>query len=77
MLDEPCAGLDPVITKEFYEILYRLNKDGKIAILMASHDMEQVENYADRVIVMDQTVEFDGTTRQWREKISEGGGLCV
>ena len=27
---------------------------------MASHDMEQVENYAGRVIVMDQTVEFDG-----------------
>ena len=77
LLDEPCAGLDPVITKEFYEILYRLNKDEKIAILMASHDMEQVENYAGRVIVMDQTVEFDGTIQQWREKISEGGGVHV
>ena len=44
---------------------------------MASHDMEQVENYAGRVIVMDQTVEFDGTIQQWREKISEGGGVHV
>ncbi|HIQ99430.1 MAG TPA: ABC transporter ATP-binding protein [Candidatus Scybalocola faecavium] len=67
LLDEPCAGLDPVMTKEFYELLDRLNKQEKIAILMASHDMDQVETYGSRVIVMNQTVEFDGTVDQWRE----------
>lgn len=71
LLDEPCAGLDPEMTKEFYQILDRLNKEKKIAVLMASHDMDQVENYAGRVIVMDQTVEFDGTVQQWREMMEE------
>ena len=42
---------------------------------MASHDMEQVENYAGRVIVMDQTVEFDGTIQQWREKSVKGAAF--
>ena len=55
------------MTKEFYELLDRLNKQEKIAILMASHDMDQVETYGSRVIVMNQTVEFDGTVDQWRE----------
>lgn len=70
LLDEPCAGLDPVITKEFYEILARLNDEEHIAILMASHDMDQVENYAKRVIVMDQSVEFDGSVEQWQSRRS-------
>lgn len=76
LLDEPCAGLDPVITKEFYEILSRLNKEENIAILMASHDLEQVENYAKRVIVMNQTVEFDGTVPQWQALMEKGGMNC-
>ncbi len=73
ILDEPCAGLDPVITREFYEILDRLNKKEHIAILMASHDMEQVENYAGRVIVMNQTVEFDGSCTAWKNSGIGGG----
>ena len=73
LLDEPCAGLDPKITAEFYEILEQLNKKEKIAILMASHDMEQVENYAGRVIVMDQTVEFDGSCEDWKNGGVQGG----
>lgn len=76
ILDEPCAGLDPVITKEFYEILAKLNKEENIAILMASHDLEQVENYAGRVVVMNQTVEFDGSVSQWKELMEKGGMLC-
>ncbi len=77
LLDEPCAGLDPVITREFYELLARLNKEEHIAILMASHDLEQVESYAGRVIVMNQTVEFDGTVDAWKEAAVKGELLNV
>lgn len=73
LLDEPCAGLDPAITREFYDILEQLNKKEHIAILMASHDMEQVENYAGRVIVMNQTVEFDGSCEDWKNSGIGGG----
>ena len=71
LLDEPCAGLDPAMTREFYGILDRLNREKHIAVLMVSHDLEQVRQYAHRVIVMDQTVEFDGTRDEWLKM--EGG----
>ena len=35
---------------------------------MASHDMEQVETYASRVIIMNQTMEFDGSVKEWHLK---------
>jgi len=66
ILDEPCAGLDPVITEEFYRLLGRLNKERQVTILMASHDMAQVSSYASRVIVMNQTKEFDGSIDEWK-----------
>ena len=65
LLDEPCAGLDPKITEEFYHILGRINRENGVTILMASHDMEQVASYASRVIVMNQTKEFDGSSAEW------------
>ena len=49
LLDEPCAGLDPAMTREFYGILDRLNREKHIAVLMVSHDLEQVRQYAHRV----------------------------
>lgn len=68
ILDEPCAGLDPVITEEFYKLLSKLNHTKNLTILMASHDMEQVASYASRVIVMNQTKEFDGSIEMWKER---------
>lgn len=59
------------MTREFYDILDRLNREKHIAVLMVSHDLEQVRQYAHRVIVMDQTVEFDGTRDEWLKM--EGG----
>ena len=58
-------------------LLARLNKEEHIAILMASHDLEQVESYAGRVIVMNQTVEFDGTVDAWKEAAVKGELLNV
>lgn len=45
-LDEPCAGLDADISEDFYEILYKLNKEKDMAVLMISHDLDHVRKYA-------------------------------
>lgn len=50
ILDEPVAGLDPLITAEFYEILYNLNRDCGITIVMVSHDTSAVQMYATDVL---------------------------
>lgn len=61
ILDEPCSGLDINITKEFYKILNRLNKETGLTILMATHDLDEIENENARVICIATSVKFDGT----------------
>lgn len=64
VLDEPVAGLDPVGRKELLQMLQQLNQKG-MTIVLVSHNMEDVAEYADRVIVMNQgTVDFDGKTAE-------------
>ena len=52
ILDEPCAGLDPAITAEFYSLIDHINKKQGVTILMVSHDLDQVEQYASHIIMM-------------------------
>ena len=53
ILDEPTAGLDPKGTKEFLELFKKLNKDG-ITIILVTHDINIVYEYASDVIVMNE-----------------------
>lgn len=46
LLDEPTKGFDPIIKKKFAEILRELCKRGK-TVLIVSHDIEFVGEYAD------------------------------
>ena len=50
ILDEPVAGLDPLITAEFYEILHKLHTDRGITIVMVSHDVSAIQMYATNVL---------------------------
>ncbi len=54
ILDEPLAGLDPEGKREMLEIIHTLHKQAGITIIMVSHDVESVADYADRLIVMTQ-----------------------
>ena len=51
ILDEPTAGLDPQGAKEMLNLFKKINKSGKTVIIV-SHDMNQVLEYCDDVIVM-------------------------
>ena len=66
ILDEPCSGLDSSITKEFYKILSKLNKENGLTIIMATHDLDEVENENVRVICMATNVKFDGNIKEWK-----------
>ncbi len=52
VLDEPMAGLDPTGREEILNILRNLRDKQKITIILISHSMEDIAEYADRVIVM-------------------------
>ncbi|MGA3598988.1 ABC transporter ATP-binding protein [Lysinibacillus agricola] len=51
ILDEPSAGLDPRGQKEIQHIIKRLKESG-VAVLFSSHDMLEVMNVADRILIM-------------------------
>ena len=53
MLDEPVAGVTPVLRQEIAQILTKLKKQGE-TILLIEHDMNFTLGIADEVIVMDE-----------------------
>lgn len=52
VLDEPTHGLDPVWTQRFRALVHELRDPGR-AILIASHNLDELERVADRVAILD------------------------
>lgn len=50
LLDEPVAGLDPVVTVELYELIEKINKEMGITVIMVSHDLEATKKYATHIL---------------------------
>ena len=50
LLDEPVNGLDPKIVNQIYKLLYKLNKEKNVTIIMVSHDIDRALKYSTRVI---------------------------
>lgn len=65
LMDEPVAGLDPETTEEFYALIDKLNKDDGITVIMVSHDMQAVENYASHVLNLVKEPVFFGTREEY------------
>ena len=52
VLDEPTAGLDPIGRKELMNLFKKLHQDG-ITIVLVTHLMDDVAEYADQVYMME------------------------
>jgi zinc transport system ATP-binding protein len=61
LLDEPLAGLDHAGTLLFYEIVSSLRREIDLSVLLVSHDLAAAATVADRIILLNHTVLFDGT----------------
>lgn len=63
VLDEPTAGLDPQGQKEMMEMFYNLYVNQHKTIILVTHDMNFVAQYAKRIIVLnDGRIVYDGDT---------------
>ncbi|GAB4448350.1 MAG: ATP-binding cassette domain-containing protein [Anaerolineae bacterium] len=51
IIDEPFSGLDPVNTRLIKKLLYRL-RDRGAAIIMSTHQMHQVEEMCQRILLL-------------------------
>ncbi len=77
ILDEPTAGLDPVGRKDLFKKIQQIHKKEKIAIVLVSHNMDDVAALADRIIVMNHgKITIDAKPKEafaQIEKITEAG----
>lgn len=61
LLDEPVAGLDPVVTAEMYQLIEMINKKYGITIIMVSHDIKQTLGDATHILHLAKEPLFFGT----------------
>ena len=52
LFDEPTTGLDPLMTKEIYELFSRTQERIGYTSVIVSHDIPKIFNLADQVVVM-------------------------
>lgn len=52
ILDEPTAGLDPDGEEELMKLFFKFNKQDKKRIILVTHNMDHVLQYADEVVVL-------------------------
>lgn len=65
ILDEPAAGLDPVVTADMYSLIEKLNKNDKMTVIMVSHDIAQAVKYATHILHISEKPLFFGKTHDY------------
>ncbi|GAA1436736.1 ABC transporter ATP-binding protein [Microlunatus lacustris] len=51
-LDEPTAGFDPQVRRDFHDLVHRLSDLDGTTILLTTHDLDEAEKLADRVLIL-------------------------
>lgn len=65
ILDEPTAGLDPKGRDDILDQIAKLHKESGMTIILVTHSMEDIANYADRLFVMNHgELTFQDTTKE-------------
>ena len=66
ILDEPVTGLDVNITKILYKMLEEEKKNNNTTIIMATHDLDEIEDLKPRIIWIAKTIKYDGEFDVWK-----------
>jgi ABC-2 type transport system ATP-binding protein len=56
VLDDPSLGLDPVARRAILEVIINVCGGGNHTVFLSTHELQDVERIADRVLVLDQSV---------------------
>ncbi len=65
VLDEPVAGLDPVVTKNLYRLISDINESG-ITVIMVSHDIHAAIEFASHILHIGNKPLFFGTKEDYK-----------
>ncbi|HVA12544.1 MAG TPA: ABC transporter ATP-binding protein [Stellaceae bacterium] len=73
ILDEPTSGLDPQATFEFLDMIRGLKAD-RVAVLLSSHLLDQVQAVCDRVALFNRgKIAIEGTVEKLSQQVLGGG----
>lgn len=64
LLDEPVSGVDRNGMELFYRTIHSLKEKYDLSVILVSHDLTLVKEYADSVILMDKTVLKEGSPQE-------------
>jgi ABC-2 type transport system ATP-binding protein len=77
-LDEPTIGLDAVSKLAVRGFIRRLNQERTVTVILSTHDMDDVEELCQRVLVIgDGHVLLDGTLAELRARVSRERWLTL
>jgi len=63
--DEPTAGFDPHGRRDFHDLIHQLSDFENTTILMTTHDLDEADKIADRILVLDEgRIVADGSADQ-------------
>ncbi len=65
VLDEPVAGLDPVVTKNLYRLISDINNEGT-TVIMVSHDIHAAIEFASHILHIGNKPLFFGTKEDYQ-----------
>jgi len=68
LLDEPTLGLDVVAKRQMIDFLKRINRENGVTIIVTSHDMDDLEEMAERILMISSgKMAYDGRFDGLRE----------
>ncbi len=68
-LDEPTIGLDVLVKDRIRNAIKELNKKYNITVILTTHDMKDIEQLCDRIIIIDKgKILYDGTLHNIKNK---------
>lgn len=70
-LDEPTIGLDVLVKEKIRRFIKEVNQEFKTTIILTTHDVKDVEELCDRIILIDRgKIIYDGSIQSFRAKYS-------
>ncbi|MGW3615978.1 ABC transporter ATP-binding protein [Micromonospora arida] len=70
-LDEPTVGFDPAARHDFHDLIRALATEHRTTILLTTHDLDEAERLAARILVLDNgRIIGDGTAKQLSRRIA-------
>jgi ABC-2 type transport system ATP-binding protein len=77
-LDEPTIGLDLLVKEKVREFIQKINEEEKVTILLTTHDIQDIEFLAKRIILIDKgKIGYDGGISEFNKLVGTESRLNV